>query len=262
MEENNNIIRPMLNITTEMVNAYIDYNNLIPVYDETNSDIKYVRNRIRHKLIPVLYDCGAEFEKTVCRLQKESLKLKEYFDSKTKHAIKYVEKFAVIDKEKFLLLEDIEKEFLLGKVFSIFFRVSKNIINETLSFFSGNHSKRLDLPNGYMVEQSFRNIRIFPRYMVEDFSYTKKVFDSVLQTDDFTIKFSGDYTNKELIVRNRRKGDKLKNKKLKDIFIDKHMELFDRDRAVIVEDNGLIIWVENITKNNNITIIRNGIAHG
>ena len=98
--------------------------------------------------------------------------------------------------------------------------------------------------------------------MVEDFSYTKKVFDSVLQTDDFTIKFSGDYTNKELIVRNRRKGDKLKNKKLKDIFIDKHMELFDRDRAVIVEDNGLIIWVENITKNNNITIIRNGIAHG
>lgn len=262
MEENNKVIRPMLNITTEMVNAYINYNNLIPVYDETNSDIKYVRNRIRHKLIPVLYDCGAEFEKSVCRLQKESFKLKEYFNKKTQYALKYIGNFAVIDKDIFLQLEDIEKEFLLGKVFSTFFRVSKNIINETLIFFRGSHSKRLDLPNGYMVEQSFRNIRVFPRSMVEDFAYKKEVAENILKTDDFIIEFSGVYLNKELTIRNRRKGDKLKNKKLKDIFIDKHIELFDRDRAVVIEDNGLIIWVENITKNNNISINRNGKEHG
>ena len=46
MYENNQIIRPMLNITTEMVNDYIAENNLEPVFDETNNDIKYVRNRI------------------------------------------------------------------------------------------------------------------------------------------------------------------------------------------------------------------------
>ena len=147
-------------------------------------------------------------------------------------------------------------------VFSTFFRVSKNIINETLIFFRGSHSKRLDLPNGYMVEQSFRNIRIFPRSMVEDFAYKKEVAENILKTDDFIIEFSGVYLNKELTIRNRRKGDKLKNKKLKDIFIDKHIELFDRDRAVVIEDNGLIIWVENITKNNNISINRNGKEHG
>ena len=113
-----------------------------------------------------------------------------------------------------------------------------------------------------MVEQSFRNIRIFPRSMVEDFAYKKEVAENILKTDDFIIEFSGVYLNKELTIRNRRKGDKLKNKKLKDIFIDKHIELFDRDRAVVIEDNGLIIWVENITKNNNISINRNGKEHG
>ena len=171
MENNNNIIRPMLNISTEMVNEYINKYNLSPVYDETNSDTKYVRNKVRHKLIPVLYECGNEFEKSIIRLQKESFRLHTYFDLKTKHVVLNIGRTALIDRNKFLLLEDIEKEFLLGKVFSIFFRVTKSIIYETLIFFNGNHSKRLDLTNGYMVEQSFNRIRVFHKSMVEDFLY-------------------------------------------------------------------------------------------
>jgi len=259
MYENNQIIRPMLNITTEMVNDYIAENNLEPVFDETNNDIKYVRNRIRHKLIPVLYGCGNEFEKSVIKLQKESNRLNEYLYKKVKHVILKQDNIIILKRYSFMELEDMEKEYLLGKVFSLFFRVSKSILNEALSFLNNNDSKRLDLPNGYVIEQSYNSIKIFKKILVSDYFYNKSAGAALFKTDEFQIEFFNELKDKNLIIRNRNKGDKLGRKKLKDLFIDKQIELFERDRAVIVEENNVIIWAEYISKNNNIILKRYGI---
>lgn len=259
MYENNQIIRPMLNITTEMVNDYIAENNLEPVFDETNNDIKYVRNRIRHKLIPVLYSCGNEFEKSVIKLQKESNRLNEYLYKKVKHVILKQDNIIILKRYSFMELEDMEKEYLLGKVFSLFFRVSKSILNEALSFLNNNDSKRLDLPNGYVIEQSYNSIKIFKKILVSDYFYNKPAGAALFKTDEFQIEFFNEFKDKNLIIRNRNKGDKLGRKKLKDLFIDKQIELFERDRAVIVEENNVIIWAEYISKNNNIILKRYGI---
>ena len=259
MYENNQIIRPMLNITTEMVNDYIAENNLEPVFDETNNDIKYVRNRIRHKLIPVLYGCGNEFEKSVIKLQKESNRLNEYLYKKVKHVILKQDNIIILKRYSFMELEDMEKEYLLGKVFSLFFRVSKSILNEALSFLNNNDSKRLDLPNGYVIEQSYNSIKIFKKILVSDYFYNKPAGAALFKTDEFHIEFFNELKDKNLIIRNRNKGDKLGRKKLKDLFIDKQIELFERDRAVIIEENNVIIWAEYISKNNNIILKRYGI---
>ncbi len=259
MYENNKIIRPMLNITTEMVNDYIDRNNLEPVFDETNNNIKYVRNRIRHKLIPVLYGCGNEFEKSVIKLQKESNRFNEYLYKKVKHVILKQDNIIILKRYSFMELEYIEKEYLLGKVFSLLFRVSKSILNEALCFLNNNDSKRLDLPNGYMIEQSYNSIKIFKKILVGDYLYYKTAGVSLFNTNDFQIEFLNELKDKDLIIRNRNKGDKLGRKKLKDLFIDKQIELFERDRAVIIEEDSVIIWAEYISKNNNIIFKRYGI---
>ena len=81
----------------------------------------------------------------------------------------------------------------------------------------------------------------------------------LLKTDDFQIEFFNELKDKQLVIRNRRNGDRLGNKKIKDLFINKQIELFERDRAVIIEENGIIIWVEHISKNNNIKFKRFGI---
>lgn len=259
MYENNQIIRPMLNITTEMVNDYIYKNNLEPVLDETNNDIKYVRNRIRHKLIPVLYGCGNEFEKSVIKLQKESNRLNEYLYKKVKHVILKQDNIIILKRYSFMELEDIEKEYLLGKVFSLFFRVSKSILYEALSFLNNNNSKRLDLPNGYVIEQSYNSIKIFKKILICNFFYNKPAGIFLIKTNDFQIEFLNELKDKTLIIRNRNRGDKLGRKKLKDLFIDKQIELFERDRAVIIEDDNIIIWSEYISNNNNIIFKRYGI---
>ena len=190
MYENNNIIRPMLNITTAMVNDYIAQNNLEPVFDETNNDIKYVRNRIRHKLIPVLYDCGSEFEKSVIKLQNESSRLNAYLYKKVNHVILKQDDIVILKRYSFMKLEDIEKEYLLGKVFSLFFRVSKSLINEALSFLNNNNSKRLDLPNGYVLEQSYNSIKIFKKMLILDYIFQKQAGISLFKNDFIYKKFN------------------------------------------------------------------------
>lgn len=253
---NNRVVRPMLKITTEMVNDYLEKSHLIPVYDESNSSLKYVRNRIRHKLIPALYECGVEFESTVLNIQSESKRLNDYFYRKTKHVV-LDENFPVlIDRNMYRELDDLEKEYILGRIFSLYFRQSKSLILEARKFLEKNNSKRLDLPNGYMLEQSFNSIRILNKSYVAPFYVEKKEFEEELFINGLRVLFRNKFREQALIIRSRRPGDKFNNKKLKDVFIDKNIELCKRDRAVIIEHNGKIIWVEHISKNDDISIVR------
>ena len=48
------IIRPLINVTRDEINRYIEDNNLAYIEDYTNRTDDYMRNKIRHKLIPVL----------------------------------------------------------------------------------------------------------------------------------------------------------------------------------------------------------------
>ena len=102
-------------------------------------------------------------------------------------------------------------------------------------------------------------LKIFKKILISDYVYNKPAGISLFKTDDFQIEFFNELKDKTIIIRNRNKGDKFGRKKLKDLFIDKQVELFERDRAVIIEENNVIIWAEYISKNNNIIFKRYGI---
>lgn len=70
------------------------------------------------------------------------------------------------------------------------------------------------------------------------------------------IKFDGPLKDAILTIRNRKDGDRVDGLKLKDILIEKKIDKFDRDRLVVVEKDGKIIWVENVWEvNENIKVI-------
>lgn len=49
-----NIIRPLLDVSREEIDRYVEENSLPYVEDETNADTVYTRNRLRHELLPLL----------------------------------------------------------------------------------------------------------------------------------------------------------------------------------------------------------------
>jgi tRNA(Ile)-lysidine synthase len=64
---NDNIIRPLLPFTREEIEAYAKKNNLTWREDSSNLQTKYLRNKLRHDLIPILKDLNQNFMNTFAR---------------------------------------------------------------------------------------------------------------------------------------------------------------------------------------------------
>ncbi len=63
----NNIIRPLIDCTKSEIIDYCNANGIEYVTDNTNSDVKYTRNRIRHNIISELYKVNSSFEQVAAR---------------------------------------------------------------------------------------------------------------------------------------------------------------------------------------------------
>ncbi|QRM90718.1 tRNA lysidine(34) synthetase TilS [Lacinutrix sp. WUR7] len=72
-EVNENVVRPLLKFTREQIESFAKSNNLKWREDSSNASTKYLRNKLRHDVIPVLKEMNAEllqnFETTQNNLQ-------------------------------------------------------------------------------------------------------------------------------------------------------------------------------------------------
>ncbi len=73
-----NIIRPLIDCSKDEITAFCAANSIEYVTDETNSDVKYSRNRIRHNVVTQLREINPSFEKCAGRCI-ESLNEDELF---------------------------------------------------------------------------------------------------------------------------------------------------------------------------------------
>lgn len=62
------LIRPLLDIWKEEIQAYCLSNQLEPLIDQTNQDVTYFRNRLRHQLIPYLTEYNPQIKMGVWRM--------------------------------------------------------------------------------------------------------------------------------------------------------------------------------------------------
>ncbi len=62
-----NIIRPLIECTKDEINAFCKDNLIDYVTDETNYDVTFSRNRIRHNVVAELKEINPSFEKSVSR---------------------------------------------------------------------------------------------------------------------------------------------------------------------------------------------------
>jgi tRNA(Ile)-lysidine synthase len=53
------VLRPCLSVNRQEIDAYCQENKLSPVFDESNEDVSFFRNRIRQELLPLLADYNA-----------------------------------------------------------------------------------------------------------------------------------------------------------------------------------------------------------
>lgn len=87
-----NIIRPLIGITREDVEAYCKFNNLDYVNDSTNFKRDYTRNKIRLDIIPRLKEINKNFERTLGRNLITLISEEEYLESVTNKEFDFVKR--------------------------------------------------------------------------------------------------------------------------------------------------------------------------
>ncbi len=237
-------IRPLAAFTRQEIEAFLKSINLVPRYDSTNTDKRYLRNRIRHELMPLLeQDYNPNIRTGLSRTAEVLSAESEYLDRiarETFEACRLLSsqsKSLVLDRKKFLQNHiALQRRFLRYSIAEIFGQVDDFYFEHCqaiLGLINGDKPNAvLALPNGIQFRRAYEQL-FFEHTPIEteDFAYPLnvpgKTFISALNaeitaylydmpSDDFpslpdgTFEAMFDYSVLQLplIVRNRREGDR------------------------------------------------------
>jgi len=255
-QERGSILRPMLKISTEDVLEYIKNNEIETTFDETNLDGAYLRNWVRSGIVGEIKRYNPAFLDKVIQLMQQSAEL----DSETEKRLGGVYcndgGCCVAEASRLMSLTPIEKAWVVRRMLSEFFRAEKRHVEAVLKLAECGESVRIDLPDGFNAEYSYGVLRVFPSELIKPVHAVKQSGQAELNIRSRVLTFSGGLEDSEIIIRTRKNGDRIGNKKLKDIFINTKTELFNRDKALIAEKDGKIIWAESVFQNNCISLRR------
>lgn len=165
------IWRPLLDFSKTEIKSWLDKGNLKAIDDETNRDCKYLRSRIREKIIPSLSSqFGKEISKNLALISRRSIELKQYLDKKTQKYFDLLENgpFGVfLDFSNFIEeIETIELNHLIRRIGNRFLiDFSRDVVDRIVD--SLTKGKTLDLK----LKQAFLNIENGVLFILKDLNF-------------------------------------------------------------------------------------------
>jgi tRNA(Ile)-lysidine synthase len=264
----NHIIRPLLFATRKSIEEYRDKNGISFREDMTNADTKFIRNKIRHKVIPLLREINTSVELT---LNDTAERLSGIYDilsdviSRTRNSIFMEEKGKIIvninrlepylENKAFLfelfrpygisgsLLKDLMKVITGrtgGQIFSGTHRILKNR-NEILITAQPENEKET------YIASSLADLRKCPSLVkVKTVTVSKNL---IISSDPGAASLDLQKISFPVIIRKWKPGDYFfpfgmkQKKKLSDYFIDSKFSRLEKEKAIIMESGGKIVWI-------------------
>jgi tRNA(Ile)-lysidine synthase len=269
-ERNENIFRLLLPFTREQIEKYAEDNTIVWRDDSTNVETKYVRNKIRHDVIPVLKELNPSllnsFNKTLHNLKGSRQIIKDSIENlKGKVIIPAGVGIQKIDIE--ILKEFNNPQAYLYELLNEFGFTEWNDIADLLEAQSGKQivssSHRIVKDRDFLLLTDIDSARIKEKekiYEVSDKDRFVEVEDFILEFSDVkTISIEGKTQNVAfidrdklkfpLIVRKWKNGDYFYpsgmqgKKKLSNFFVDNKMSVLQKEKIWLLCSANEIIWV-------------------
>lgn len=284
-KDNKMILRPFLSVLKQDIIESGIKNNVKYYEDSSNSSDVYTRNRIRHNLIPLLFEENSSFSKQFLEFKDNLLNCYEIVCEKRNSFINdfviIKDDFIEFDVNDFKNLNDFMKTEVLFELLKQYDLSKKNVL-EIIKLINTNKANLII---------DYKNINFCKQY---DKILLKKINDLNNNIDNIVIDKCGLYDindkyeleviefdeedfkkNKNIlinlnviwynsssfpfIVRNRKNGDKMKlscgTKKVKDILIDEKIAINDRDNLLLIEKDNEIINIFGVKKSE--TLLKN-----
>ncbi|MFQ8816836.1 MAG: tRNA lysidine(34) synthetase TilS [Streptococcus thermophilus] len=241
------IIRPFLHLTKAQLPVTFHFE------DRSNTSLAYLRNRIRLSYLPTLSQENPKIKEHLCLLAEEIGLMEQALGELTKD-------ITITDLSVFQQQSDAVQLFLLQNYLDSFpdLQLSKGQFNQLISYLRKNASGKMPLKNGYELvkTQTYFLIRkeasisLSPPCLLEfgksvefeDYTLTFSEFNDVSNTDAISI-----WSDAPIVIRHRKEGDKIDlgshHKKLRRLFIDNKILEKDRQKAIVGEQDGHIIFL-------------------
>ena len=241
------IIRPFLHLTKAQLPVTFHFE------DRSNTSLAYLRNRIRLSYLPTLSQENPKIKEHLCLLAEEIGLMEQALGELTKD-------ISITDLSVFQQQSDAVQLFLLQNYLDSFpdLQLSKGQFNQLISYLRKNASGKMPLKNGYELvkTQTYFLIRkeasisLSPPCLLEfgksvefeDYTLTFSEFNDVSNTDAISI-----WSDAPIVIRHRKEGDRIDlgshHKKLRRLFIDNKILEKDRQKAIVGEQDGHIIFL-------------------
>lgn len=265
-EVNDNIVRPLLSFSRETIEAYAKTNNLQWREDSSNASNKYLRNKLRHDVIPVLKDINPQllqnFESTQSYL-KDSKQIIEDSIVKLQKKTVSVEDGLIKLKIKPLKKQSNPKGYLYELLKDFNFTEWNDVVDlldaqSGKQVFSNTH--RLLKDREYLLLSEITSEKLKNSILISEEDNKVQTSSGILFFDEADAIF-GKRTNVVFVDKNKLKyplilrkweeGDYFYpsgmkgKKKLSKYFKDEKMSLIEKENTWLLASNDEIVWIVN-----------------
>lgn len=279
--QNDSIIRPLLPFSRQEILTYANENNIQWREDSSNASDKYLRNKIRHNLVPLLKELNPDFldsfQKTQAYLQESAAMVEDAAGMVFQQVVSQNGDVYEIDLKKLLLLPNFKsylyqwlKDFgftawediyelvysLSGKqIFSSEFRLIKDRETLILSPLIEEFDK-----SEYFIKKGIQEVNIPIKLSFSMVESCTVVNNNIIFVDDDKLSYP-------LTIKRWSEGDVFypfgmngKSKKVSKFFKDEKLSIVDKEKVWILFSKEQIVWiigmrqderfkVDSITKN-------------
>lgn len=263
-------IRPLLNCTRQDIEDYIAANSLEYVTDSTNLCDDYTRNKIRHSVLPRLFEINPSFDKSFLKCL-ESVRLSNgYICEKAAELLEKSRMDGGYDCSVFENCHDALKFQIISMILKE--KNTKNISREHVIAVNNiiESGGSADVGGGIHITAERKKLFFGKEEKASDFELKFKPSDSIVTTPfgkySVSVLLKKDLQNLNkgvldnlidcdkisdiLVLRNRREGDSFRpagrgvGKTLKKLFNESRVPVAERSKMLILCDGGELMWTE------------------
>lgn len=266
-EKTDNVVRPLLFAGSEQIKEYIKSNKIQYKEDSSNSEGKYLRNKLRHELVPMLKEINPKLEETFSKefnyfkeannlIEETITKEIESISSNANNEISYEVKKVLNSNHIGLLLHYILKQYAFDS--SIELQVLEAIKSGQPGklFISKTHTCLVDRES--IIVKLNNNPSILQSYIIEKDTSSisdpinlnlKIVEEAKIIVEDNLVCLDFEKLSFPLQIRKWQGGDSFHplgmqgRKKLSDFFVNQKYTLFQKEQQWLLTSSNQIVWI-------------------
>lgn len=277
--KNNHIIRPLLCFTSDEIQQYIKNNNIAFKEDQSNASVKYVRNKIRHEVLPKLAEINPNIIETLNKaaahfLATENI-LMQKIDAEKKRCFTFENELVKINIE---YLQELDPLTTYLYYFLSPYHFNFDDCEQISLSLNGNSGKQfLSTTHQLIKDREFLLLSLTTEkqpepiiiHTINDFAESPiNIKFELIENKNITFKIAKNiaYLNADKIVfplclRKWREGDSFTpfgmkgKKKLSDFFIDEKFSILEKEATwLLCNNNEQIVWVVNSRTDDNFRV--------